>query len=174
MVQLSSSKGPPWDAKLAAMGPNRLASLFRPCFTEASPTVEKAVSCYKANQLVALLLSFRTFSHRLQYANFVLQGRNAVNQATDRCVQTWCHGTQSTSELCELSGPTFGFTTQEFSMVGGYPENPEKKHKTVKSGDGRFLGYRRLLGTGFLQSKNFHWIMISCIVENFCMLNFHF
>ena len=41
----------------------------------------------------------------------------------------WCHGAQSASEqsqLCELSGPTFGFTTREFSMVGGYTENPEK------------------------------------------------
>ena len=46
------------DAKLAAMGPNRLASSVSPCFVEASPTVEKAVSCYKANQLVASLLSF--------------------------------------------------------------------------------------------------------------------
>ena len=29
-------------------------------------------------------------------------------------------------QLCKLSGPTFGFTTQEFSMVGGYTENLEK------------------------------------------------
>ena len=36
-------------------------------------------------------------------------------------------------QLCELSGPTFRFTTQEFSMVGGYTENPED-HKTLKSG----------------------------------------
>ena len=37
-------------------------------------------------------------------------------------------------QLCKLSGPTFGFTTQEFSMVGGYTENLEKPHKTVKIG----------------------------------------
>ena len=37
------------DAKLAAMGQNQLASSVRPCFIEASPTVEKAVSCYKAD-----------------------------------------------------------------------------------------------------------------------------
>ena len=30
------------------------------------------------------------------------------------------------SQLCELSGPTFGFNTQEFSMVGCYTENLEK------------------------------------------------
>ena len=51
-------QGPTLDAKLAAMGPNRLASLVRLCFVEASPTVEKAVWCYKADQLVASLLSF--------------------------------------------------------------------------------------------------------------------
>ena len=33
-------QGPTPDAKLAAMGPNRLASSVRPCFVEASPTVE--------------------------------------------------------------------------------------------------------------------------------------
>ena len=48
------------DVKLAAMGPNRLASLVCPCFVEASPTVEKAVSCYKADRLVASLLSLRS------------------------------------------------------------------------------------------------------------------
>ena len=53
--------------------PNPLASLLRPCFVEASPTVEKAISCYKADRLVALLPIFRTV--RLSLANFVLQGR---------------------------------------------------------------------------------------------------
>ena len=53
-------QGPTPDAKLAAMGLNRLASLVRPCFVEASPTVEKAVSCHKADRLVASLLSFRS------------------------------------------------------------------------------------------------------------------
>ena len=43
------AQGPTLDAKLAAMGQNRLASSVHPCFIEASPTVEKAVSCYKAD-----------------------------------------------------------------------------------------------------------------------------
>ena len=30
------------------------------------------------------------------------------------------------SQLCELSGSTFGFNTQEFSMVGGYTEYLKK------------------------------------------------
>ena len=51
-------QGPTLDAKLAAIGPNRLASSVHPCFVKASPTVENAVSCYKADRLVASLLSF--------------------------------------------------------------------------------------------------------------------
>ena len=67
----------------------------------------------------------------LTNANFVLQGNNAVNEATDGCVWTFeasCCGIQSASEqsqLCELSGPTFGFTTQEFNVVGGYTEKTQ-------------------------------------------------
>ena len=43
------NQGPTPDAKLAAMGLNRLALPVCPCFVEASPTVEKVVSCYKAD-----------------------------------------------------------------------------------------------------------------------------
>ena len=39
------------------------------------------------------------------------------------------------SQLCELGGSTYGFNTQEFSIVGGYTENL-KNHKTVKIGGG--------------------------------------
>ena len=66
---------PTLDVKLAAMGLNWLASSVCFCFIKASPTVEKAISCYKADRLVASLQSFHTSSRRLQYANFVLQGR---------------------------------------------------------------------------------------------------
>ena len=37
---------------------NHLALSFFPCFVEASPTVEKAVTSYKADRLVASLPSF--------------------------------------------------------------------------------------------------------------------
>ena len=68
--------------------PNRLASSLCPCFVEASPMVEKAVLCYKADRLVALLLRSAAFGHRLQYACFVLQGKNSANEAMDGFVQT--------------------------------------------------------------------------------------
>ena len=83
----------------------------------------------------------------VDYTNFVLQGKNTMNKAMDTGVWTfdaWCCGAQSASEqsqLCELSGPTFRFTMQEFSMVGGYMENPEKRSKL---GGGRLSGYGRL------------------------------
>ena len=73
MVQLSPRKVPTLDAKLAAMGPNRLASSVRPCFVEVSPTVEKAVSCYKADRLIASLLSF----HSIQSSPAVREFRAA-------------------------------------------------------------------------------------------------
>ena len=58
------------DVKLAVMGPNRLASSVRPCFVEASPTVEKAISCYKEDRLVASLLSFCSVQSSLAVCEF--------------------------------------------------------------------------------------------------------
>ena len=132
---------PQMHAKLAAMGPNQLASSVRLWFVEASPTVEIAVSCYKANWLVASMLSFHSVQSSLTVHKFCVAGEEHCKWGYKLvCANFWCHGTQSASEqsqLCELSGPTFGFTTQEFSMVGGCTENPEKKkHKTFKLGGG--------------------------------------
>ena len=74
------------------------------------------------------------FNRRLQFENFVLQGKNAANEATDGCVRTFdARSASEQSQLCELSGPTFGFTSQEYSMVGGYTEDLEKS-QTVKIG----------------------------------------
>ena len=61
---------------------NRLASSLHLFLVEASPMREKAVSCYKMDQLVASLPSFRSV-YRLQYVNFVLQPKNAANEAID-------------------------------------------------------------------------------------------
>ena len=106
--------------------------MLRRSFVEASPTVKKAVSCYKAGRLVASLPSFHRIQLSLAVCKFCAAGKKRWNEATDGCVRTfdaWCRGVQSAPEqlqLCELSGPTFRFTTQEFSMVGGYTENLEK------------------------------------------------
>jgi len=98
----------------------------------------------KADKLIASLLSFCMFSHRLQYVNFVLQGKRPWKGVCEWTFDAWCHGTQSTSEqsqLCKLSRPTFRFTTQEFSIVGSYTENPEKPQTWLsKLGGGRLPG----------------------------------
>ena len=44
------------------------------------------------------------------------------------------------AQLCEVSGPTLGFTTQEFSIMGGYMENPEKPQNCQKWGVGACTG----------------------------------
>ena len=69
------------------------------CFVEASLTVEKA------DRPVALLPSFHKIYH-LQYANFVLQAKNAANEVTE-AHKNYC------SYAHELNGPTFN-SLQEF------------------------------------------------------------
>ena len=77
-------QGPTPDANLVAMGQNQLAALVCQCFINASLTVEKAVSCYKADRLVASLLSFRSVQSSLAVCEF--QWKNAVNEAAGGCV----------------------------------------------------------------------------------------
>ena len=134
-------QGPTLDAKLAAMGLNGLALLVRPWFVEASPTVEKAVS-WQSGPTRSLVAKFPQCS--IVTCSI---GKNVANEATDGCVRTfgtWCRVVQNASEqlqLCELSvPPTFGFTTWEFSMVGGYTENPEKPHNSQDWGVGACTG----------------------------------
>ena len=81
MVQLSNWQGPRPVAKLAARGyPNRLASSLRSCFVEASPTVEKAVTCCKADQLVASLPSFYSIQSLLAVRKFLAAGEECCEQ----------------------------------------------------------------------------------------------
>ena len=55
---------------VAAMGLNELRLSVRQLFVEASPTVEKAASCYKADRLVASLLSFCSVQSSLAVCEF--------------------------------------------------------------------------------------------------------
>ena len=50
------------------------------------------------------------------------------------------------SQLCELSGSTFEFNAQEFSMVGGYIENLEKPQNCQNWGVGACSGVGACLG----------------------------
>ena len=58
---------------------------------------------------------------------------------------------------CELSGSTFGFNTQEFSMVGGYTKNLEKPQNCQNWGVGTCLGQ---YGTYALTSVKF---LLACL-----------
>ena len=49
---------------------NWLASSLRPCFVEARPTVEKAVTCYEVDWLVTSLPSFRCVQSSLSVCEF--------------------------------------------------------------------------------------------------------
>ena len=110
-------------------------------FVEASPTAEKTVSCYKADWLVASLLSFRSIqssslSRRLQYVNFMLQGRNTANEAMDRCVQTWCRAPKAhqnnRSYVSSEDLPSDSLCKNlAWRMVARITQ---KNHKTVKIG----------------------------------------
>ena len=85
MVQLPICKeGPTPDAKLAAMRLNGLASSVCQLFVEASPTVEKAASCYKADRLVALLLSFRSVQLSLAVREFRAAGEECCKRGHGR------------------------------------------------------------------------------------------
>ena len=84
-------QGPTPDAKLAAMGLNGLASSVCLWFVEASPTVEKAVSCYKVDKLVASLLSFRSVQSSLAVCEFRAAGEECCKRGHRRvCANLWC------------------------------------------------------------------------------------
>ena len=125
---------------------NHLASSLRPCFVEASPTMEKAVSCYKACQLIVSLPSFCSVQSLLAVREFRAAEEEHCEQGHNKCVRTfdgWCRGAQSASDqlqVCELNGPTFGFTMQEFSMVGDYTEDLKKPQNCQNWGVGTCAG----------------------------------
>jgi len=126
------------DAKLAAMAPNRLASSVRPCFVEASPTVEKAVSWFRADWLVASLLS--KFPQR--QSSPVVREFHAANE--ERCepghgqvcanLMSWC------PKRIRAMWAQRTFHYARISMVGGYTENPEKPQNCQKWGVGACSG----------------------------------
>ena len=94
MVQLSPCKGPlRMRSKLPGCTASLLCALSRPA--------RQWRKLYRATKLTDLQLHCQVsaaFSCCSQYANFVLQGNNAANEATDGCVRTfdaWCRGIQS-------------------------------------------------------------------------------
>jgi len=70
---------------------NQLASLLHLCFIEASLTVEKAVSRYKVDRLVASLTSFRSFWLSLVVCKLCAAEEEHCEWGHERvCANLWC------------------------------------------------------------------------------------
>ena len=114
---------------------NGLASSVCPWFVEASPTVEKDVSCYKADRLVASLLSFHSVQSSLAvHAAGEERCERGQGQVCANlwCLMSWCPKCIRTIAAMWAHW-TFGFTMWEFSMVA-VTRRTMKNHKIVKIG----------------------------------------
>ena len=76
-------QGPTPDVKVIyqLVALNRLASSLRPCFVEARPTMEKAVTCYKVDWLVASLPSFCCIQSSLPVREFCAAGEECCERS---------------------------------------------------------------------------------------------
>ena len=71
--------------------PGCMYRIVASCFVEASPTVEKAVSCYKADRLVASLPSFRSVQLSLAVRKFCAAGKERCERGHGQaCANLWC------------------------------------------------------------------------------------
>ena len=92
--------------------------------------MEKAVLCYKADQLVGSLPNFRSVQSSLAVSKFSCCRIRTLRTRPQTCVCKLSMpdvvASKAQSQLCELTGSTIGFDAQEFSMVGAYTENLKK------------------------------------------------
>ena len=132
--------------KVSCQGvPNQLASSLRLCFVEASLTVEKAVSCYKADRLVASLPSLQCSVVACSMQILCCRGRTLrMGPRTSVCeplipniVAPKAHQNNH-SYLSSADLPSDSL--QKFSMVGGYTENLGKPQNYQNWGVGTCLG----------------------------------
>ena len=157
------------DAKLAAMGPNQLASSVRPWFVKASPTLEKAVSCYKADWLVASMRSFRSVQSLLAVRKF----RAAWEEHCERGQGQVCMWEPSMLWRPKCIRTIVAIWAQRtylrfhFGMVGSYTENPEKPQNCQNwevgtcSGMGAWLGTIRYHQVQNTNSVNSYFVQIA-------------
>ena len=145
--------------------PNRLALLLHSCFIETSPTVEKAVTCYEVNRLVASLPQHSVVICSTQ--SLCCRGSTLrMRPQTGVCEP-------EQSQQCELSGPTFRFTMQGFSMVGGYLKDFEKTTKLSKLRGGALAWVWALARTVRCVAFTFDLPTLSLLsipcIQKFCM-----
>ena len=140
MVQLSPCKDSPWMRSQLPVCTKSTCIIALSVLRRGQPDSRESYIMLQSGPTRSLVANF---PHRSVVAcKFCAAGKNAVNEAMDRCVRR-CRGAQRASErsqLCELSGPTFGFTMQNFSMVGGQTENFEKPQNCQNLGVGVCTG----------------------------------
>ena len=123
----ASTKGPPRMR-------SRLALPVCPCFVEASPTVEKVVSCYR---LLASLLSFRSVHSSPAVREFRAAREERCEPGHGQVcanLMSWPKTHQSYVSLADL------LYYASISMVSGYMENPETPQYRQKWGVGACTG----------------------------------
>ena len=129
------------------------------CFVRASSTVEKAVSCYIADRLVASLPSFRNVQSLLAVRKF----RAAVKEHCERghrrvCVNLWCLMSWCPKRIRTIATM---WAMQKFSMVGSCTENLEKSQNCQNWGVGTCSGMGACLGnTVHVQTAMLFWSVV--------------
>ena len=84
MVQLSLRQDPPWMQSQLPEGTKSTCIVASSVLRRGQPDSRESCIVLQSGLTRSLVANFSQ-----QYANFVLQGKNAVNEATVRCVQTF-------------------------------------------------------------------------------------
>ena len=141
-------QGPTPDAKLAARVYRIVASSVLHQGQPDSGESSVVLQSWPTRSLVAKFLQSSVVACSTQIS--CCRERMLQTRLRTGVCDAWCCDVQSApeeSQLCELSEPTFRFTTQEFSIVGVYTENLKETTKLSKVGGGHLFGYGRLLRT---------------------------
>ena len=129
-------QGPTPDVKVIyQLALNRLASSLRPCFIEARPTMEKAVTCYKVDWLIASLPSFCCISV-VACSTWILCCRGRTLRTKPQTGV--CKPDVTTPKACQNNRSYVIYIYLRISMHGGrhWAVTPRtlKNHKAVKIG----------------------------------------
>ena len=134
------TQGPTSNVKLAAMGLNGIASLVHPYSPRPARQGESCIVLQRWPTPAA-------FSRHLQYVNFMLQGKNAANKATDGCVWTFDVVSPKLHQNNCSSADLPSDSLRENLAWWAVTRRTLQTTKPSKLGGGRLHGYGRLLGT---------------------------
>ena len=134
-------QGPTSDTKLAAIGTDLACIVCSSVIRQGQPNSGESCIALQSGLTLTSLPSFHTVQSSPAVHEFCAAGEECCKRGDGRvCAPLWClmswHRSQSGSEQSQLCG----FTTQEFSMVGGYTENPEKPQNCQNWGVAACMG----------------------------------